>query len=33
MPHIYNAVIDSETGKTKVEDVRKVYEMMKELLD
>lgn len=33
MPHIYNAVIDSETGKTKVEDVKKVYEMVKELLD
>lgn len=31
MPHIYGAVIDKESGDTKVEDVKKVYEMMKEL--
>lgn len=32
MPHIYGAVIDKKNGNTKVEDVRKIYEMMKELL-
>ena len=33
MPHIYGAVIDKETGNTKVEDVKAVYQMVKELLD
>lgn len=33
MPHIYNSVIDSKTGKTKVEDVKKVYNIMKELFE
>lgn len=32
MPHIYGAVIDKESGNTKVEDVKKVYDMMKGLI-
>ena len=33
MPHIYGAVIDKESGNTKIEDVKAVYQMVKELLD
>lgn len=33
MPHIYGAVINKATGKTNIEDVKKVYNIMKELLD
>lgn len=33
MPHIYGAVVDKESGKTKIEDVKAVYKMIKELLD
>lgn len=32
MPHVYNSIIDKETGKTKVEDVKKLYEIIKELV-
>lgn len=32
MPHIYGAVIDKESGNTKVADVKKVYDMMKNLI-
>lgn len=32
MPHIYGAVIDNETGNTKIKDVKKIYEIMQELL-
>lgn len=32
MPHVYNSIIDKETGKTKAEDVKKLYEIIKELV-
>ena len=32
MPHIYGSIIDKETGKTRVEDVVKLYEIVKKLV-
>jgi 2-dehydro-3-deoxy-phosphogluconate aldolase len=32
MPHVYNSIVDKETGKTKVEDIKKLYEIIKELV-
>lgn len=32
MPHVYNSIIDKETEKTKAEDVKKLYEIIKELV-
>ncbi|MBW6410105.1 2-dehydro-3-deoxy-phosphogluconate aldolase [Clostridium weizhouense] len=32
MPHVYNSIIDKETGKTRVEDVKQIYEIIKELV-
>lgn len=31
IPHIYTSIIDSETNETKLKDVKKIYEIMKEL--
>ena len=32
MPHIYGAIIDKETGLTRIEDVKKMYEIIKKLV-
>lgn len=32
IPHVYSSIIDSETGDTKPEDVKKLYEIMKKVL-
>ena len=32
MPHIYGAIIDKETGLTRVEDVKKMYEIIKKMV-
>ena len=31
IPHVYTSIIDSETKETKLKDVEKIYEIMKEL--
>ena len=31
IPHVYTSIIDKETGCTKIEDIQKLYEMMKRL--
>lgn len=31
IPHVYSSIIDKETKQTRVEDVKKLYEIMKEL--
>jgi uncharacterized protein (TIGR03581 family) len=33
IPHVYSSIIDKETGKTNVEDVRELLETVKELVD
>lgn len=33
IPHVYTSIIDKNTGKTKVEDVRVLYDIMKKLVD
>ncbi len=33
IPHVYSSIIDKETGKTKVEDVRELLKTMKKLVD
>ncbi|TQS71077.1 oxo-acid lyase [Ornithinibacillus gellani] len=33
IPHVYSSIIDKETGKTNIEDVKQLYEVMKELGD
>lgn len=33
IPHVYSSIIDAETGKTKIEDVRSLFEIMKRLGD
>lgn len=33
IPHVYSSIIDSETGKTRIEDVKSLYEIMKKLGD
>jgi 2-dehydro-3-deoxy-phosphogluconate aldolase len=32
MPHIYGSIIDKETGLTRIEDIRKLYEIVKKLV-
>ena len=32
MPHIYGSIIDKETGLTRVEDIKKLYEIIKKLV-
>ena len=32
MPHIYGSIIDKETGKTRIEDVKKLYDIVKKLV-
>lgn len=32
IPHVYSSIIDKETGETKVEDVKKIMRIIKELL-
>lgn len=32
IPHVYSSIIDPETGDTKPEDVKKLYEIMKKVL-
>ena len=32
MPHLYNSIVDKTTGKTNVEDIKKLYDIMKELV-
>ena len=32
MPHIYGSIIDKETGLTRVEDVKKLYEIVKKMV-
>lgn len=32
IPHVYSSIIDSQTGDTRPEDVRSLYEMMKNVL-
>jgi 2-dehydro-3-deoxy-phosphogluconate aldolase len=32
MPHIYGSIIDKETGVTRVEDVKRLYEIVKKLV-
>lgn len=32
MPHVYNSIIDKVTGKTNVDDIKKIYDIMKELV-
>lgn len=32
VPHVYSSIIDSETGDTKPEDVKELYEIMKKVL-
>lgn len=32
MSHVYNSIIDKETGKTKIEDIKKIYGIIKELV-
>lgn len=31
IPHVYSSIIDKDTGATRVEDVKKLYEMMKKV--
>ena len=31
IPHVYSSIIDKETKQTRKEDVKKLYEIMKEL--
>jgi uncharacterized protein (TIGR03581 family) len=33
IPHVYSSIIDKETGKTNVEDVKELLEIMKKLVD
>lgn len=32
IPHVYSSIIDKESGATKVEDVRELYAMIKEVV-
>ena len=32
IPHIYSSIIDKETGNTRIEDVKKLMEIVKELV-
>lgn len=32
IPHVYSSIIDKETGKTRVEDVKKLFEIMKKIV-
>ena len=32
MPHVYNSIVDEATGKTKVEDIKRLYDIIKELV-
>ena len=32
IPHVYSSIIDKETGKTRVEDVKVLYELIKEVV-
>ena len=32
MPHVYGSIIDNETGKTRIEDVKKLYDIVKKLV-
>lgn len=33
IPHVYSSIIDKETGKTRVEDVKVLYSLIKEVVD
>lgn len=33
IPHVYSSIIDKATGGTRVEDVRKLFEMVREVID
>lgn len=33
IPHVYSSIIDKETGKTRVEDVKVLYELIKEAVN
>src|SRR5699024_12786943 len=33
MPHVYSSIIDKDSGKTRVRDVDKLYNMMKKAVD
>ncbi|MDK2965693.1 MULTISPECIES: KDGP aldolase family protein [Lacrimispora] len=33
IPHVYSSIIDKETGATRIEDVKKLYDMICEILD
>ncbi len=33
IPHVYSSIIDKETGATRISDVVKLYEMIREILD
>lgn len=33
IPHVYSSIIDKETGATKVEDVKTLYAMIREVID
>ena len=33
IPHVYSSIIDPESGNTNVEDVRRLLDMMKSLVD
>ena len=33
IPHVYSSIVDQETGKTKIEDIRELLEIVKRLVD
>lgn len=33
IPHVYSSIVDKETGATRVEDVKKLYEIIKEVVN
>ncbi len=33
IPHVYSSIIDKDTGKTNIDDVRELYQTMKRLVD
>ena len=33
IPHVYSSIIDKETGATRVEDARALYDMIREVVD
>lgn len=33
IPHVYSSIIDKETGATRIEDAKALYDMIREVVD